>query len=417
MVWIFGVSFTRDGFNAVLLAFALLASARAQPSSLWSQLKGNVSGQLQPFGSDLVHQVHWRVTTRNDETGKPTAKLIADGTGLAIRLNAQPAASGADWKIEEAWADFTVWFPVLAQRFLPSFSGSHASGRLIATGQGGVAGTRVAGRLEIAWEGGAFFDDTRGWSLQAIEARAVFPHWPSWETEPSQVFFFRDGELAGIPLRNGRVVFSFSNTGDIRVASAEIEALGGRLSLEPFSFDPSKPEIRTRLRVNGLELGELRHFLPKAVADMTGKLDGELQARWTLESGLELGEGRLNLSQGRTAALRLASAPGFFTSRVPAKIQLLPAWMGTLAAATAPENPAYRTLQQVEQGQMPLQIESIQADFHPGGDAAGHTAVVRIVAHPANVEAVKKVSFTINVAGPLVDVLRFGLSDRISFGW
>jgi hypothetical protein len=135
---------------------------------------------------------------------------------------------------------------------------------------------------------------------------------------------------------------------------------------------------------------------------------------WSAAAGVTAGDGRLQIAPGEVASLRLSVAPGFLTSKVPRRLALLPAWLGPIARAFSPENPAYETLRAIETGEMRLELNSLDVGLQPEGDPAGRTARVILTARPAKTDVVESVRFEINVAGPLADVVRMGLEGRVN---
>jgi len=164
---------------------------------------------------------------------------------------------------------------------------------------------------------------------------------------------------------------------------------------------------------SGVALSELAKLVPTTLAGAQGRVDGRVAMRWTPAAGLALGKGELHVSSDASASLRLAPEPGFLTGRVPRRIALLPAWLGPVARWFSPENPAYETLSKIEQGELPLAVEALEIELYPDGPDAPRTAHVMLAASPPEGSAVKRVRFNINVAGPLDQVIRLGLSDRL----
>jgi hypothetical protein len=180
-------------------------------------------------------------------------------------------------------------------------------------------------------------------------------------------------------------------------------------------FDPAKPAIDATADFVDMALGELAALVPQALAEASGRLTGRVAVRWNPQAGAEPGEGALRVAIDSAASVRLASAPGFLTNRVPQKLFLLPAALGPLARWTAIDNPAYETLRRIELGQMPLKVETLDVKLFPGGPDGPLSARVELVARPAEAGgAVERVDFTVNVAGPLSQVLRVGLQSGTS---
>jgi len=105
------------------------------------------------------------------------------------------------------------------------------------------------------------------------------------------------------------------------------------------------------------------------------------------------------------------------TARVPQYFDLLPAWLGPLARWARPVNPAYAAMKSIELGQAELRVKTLDVLLTPDGDERGRSATVRLVAQPEQPgSAVKEVSFDVNVAGPLNEVLKLGIDRGFSVG-
>jgi hypothetical protein len=118
------------------------------------------------------------------------------------------------------------------------------------------------------------------------------------------------------------------------------------------------------------------------------------------------------------ASIQLASTPGFLTQHLPERIKLLPDWLRLPPNWFAPVNPAYGTLEKIERGEQDLTVEQLRVELYPDGPEGARSATVAVTARPLAGSAVELVSFTINIAGPLQQVLEIGLDDRarLNFG-
>ena len=70
-------------------------------------------------------------------------------------------------------------------------------------------------------------------------------------------------------------------------------------------------------------------------------------------------------------------------------------------------------LQRIELGQSPLAVETLRLQLYPDGPGGPRSARVDIVARPAGAgDVVEKITFSVNVSGPLDQVLQLGFKDR-----
>jgi hypothetical protein len=65
---------------------------------------------------------------------------------------------------------------------------------------------------------------------------------------------------------------------------------------------------------------------------------------------------------------------------------------------------------------MPLRAESLEVTFTPTGDDAGRTAWVHVTGGPADPALRAPIDLTMNVRGPLQQLIQFGTNSRLRFG-
>jgi len=205
------------------------------------------------------------------------------------------------------------------------------------------------------------------------------------------------------------------------VSVVEFTALGGRVSLRPFEVDLGNADaisVEAIAELHRLALDQLAAFVPKAVREASGRVDGEVRLSWSAERGLELGAGTLRIDADAQAQLRLTAMPSFLTQHTTPRFTWMPASFGRLARWLALDNPAYATLAEIEEGTQPLHVESLHVELYPDGPDGPRSAAVSLVARPVSGAVVKQLRFDINVSGPLDQVLRLGASDsvRLNFG-
>ena len=120
--------------------------------------------------------------------------------------------------------------------------------------------------------------------------------------------------------------------------------------------------------------------------------------KWSKLAGLSFGDGWMRLTDGAPATVRLAPTPGLITAQLGVG------------------NPAFPALQRVELGQTPLSVRLMSAEFDPAGDARGRSAVVHLQAEPTDPQLVAPLVLEINVAGPLDQLIKLGLDERVRMG-
>jgi hypothetical protein len=202
---------------------------------------------------------------------------------------------------------------------------------------------------------------------------------------------------------------------ELAVTTAQIEIAGGEMTADPFVVPLSPPDVNAHVRVARIGLQDVVALVPSGLSDARGRVDGDVWLGWSAATGVRVGAGRLLLHAGEPATLRLAPTPGFLTERVPRRIEFLPAWLGPMARWLSPENPAYDDMEDVELGRTELRVEEFDARITPDGDGQGRSAHVSVRARPAREGGeIEEVTFDVNVAGPLADVFKIGMTQPFS---
>lgn len=398
------------------LLLALVATASAAEWQL-PPIDGELSGDFAPLKYPGAPALHWKLNlSRVAGSGERTAELNVAGEGTTLRAEARvnPAGAGT-WRLVGAELDAARWFSVLAPMFGPGLGGLAAEGRVALSGEGTIRAGEFQGRAHVEWRDGGLRDAANGWVIEGIALRGDLGRvWPAPVGDGPFVLTFREASVAGVIARDGVVEFTTDFSHTAQLVRATCALLDGRVEIAPFALQFAKPQILGDVQFTGLDLGRISALLPPVLADARGRVGGRVALKWSAAAGLTAGNGRLQIAPGEAASLRLAMTPGFLTSSVPRRLALLPAWLGPIARAFSPENPAYETLRAIEMGEMRLEVNSLDVGLQPEGDPAGRTARVVVTARPAKNDVVESVRFEINVAGPLTDVVRMGLEGRVN---
>jgi hypothetical protein len=398
------------------LLFALVTATRAAEWSL-PPLDGDFTGDVAALKLPGAPALHWKLALRSrTDPAERNVELSVDGEGTRVRAAAQLDATGAGiWRLSEARIDVARWFAVLAPFFGPGLAGIAAEGSVGLSGEGTIRAGEIQGRAHIEWRDGVLRDAASGLVVEGIALRGDLQRvWPAPVSEGPLVLTFREASAAGVIARNGVVEFTTDFSQSAQLVRATCELMDGRVEISPFTLKFAQPRIQGEVQFAGLELGRIAALLPPVLADARGRVSGRMAVSWSAAAGVTAGDGRLQIAPGEVASLRLSVAPGFLTSKVPRRLALLPAWLGPIARAFSPENPAYETLRAIETGEMRLELNSLDVGLQPEGDPAGRTARVILTARPAKTDVVESVRFEINVAGPLADVVRMGLEGRVN---
>lgn len=383
-------------------------------------ITGNFSGDLALFGPSSP-ALHCTFTDLESNPETHRFRVLAEGPNAHIEAEAE-AKTGTDevgaWRIQKLEIAADPWFRILTQRFLTDVSSLEVSGKLTAVGEGAWANGLPHGKATLNLSAQTIAKPgEKGWRLSGVAGQLAFSQLPQLTSEPDQRWVIAEMSFGQQTLSNAVVEFTMDSAKRFHVRNARVEILGGVASCESVELDFERGEVEAQVRLEGVELAKLQPLLSNAIAEAQGRMDGTVAVRWTAAGGLEIGNGSLRMRQSVPASIRLAPAPGLLSSHVPAEVPLLPQWrwLGALARWARVKVAAHDTIKAVELGQEPLIVESIETTLRPY-ETKGPTARVAVVAHPRNTDAVEKVRLNLNVSGPLLDVVKLGMSDRIAIG-
>lgn len=396
-----------------ILAWASAAWAGAAPLP---PITGNLSGEMKALLIPGAPVMQWTLALR---LGATTEERLADFTLEAkgfrgrgeIRLTT--AGDGA-WRLIEGQVDLALWAPLVVEKYFPEMVGVLLEGTVSVTGEGQLRNGTPTGRVTFDLKDGAWRDPLNGRTVEGISVTGTLVQQQEQVSDGPIRLAFREASMLEATARNGVMEFSLDPGGTVRVSKATAAMFDGSVAVSPFAFPLAKPAFAGEVLFAGIEIARLRDLLPPVLSDATGKVSGRMAVSYTLEGGLVPGSGRLQIDTGSAATLRLSPQPGFFTSRVPERISLLPAKWGAISKLFSPINPAYETLRAIEMGETTLEVNALDVGLRPEGDVAGRTARVVLTARPkAKDTAVESVRFEINVRGPLADVIRMGLEGKV----
>ncbi len=399
--------------RVLILLLAVGAGGWAGAQS-WPPLAGEIGGNLQWRSLPGAPPVVWRVQlTPPDGTGTRTGGATATLQAPGLSLRAEGTATGS-WRVTEGTLDLAAWVrPLLGAAAIAAPSDLAVGGTLRLEGEGKWTGDGVTGRLQVALANGKASSAAQGWEATDIGLTAAINLMADGSLElETAVVRVATVQAAGITGRDLRVELAGRVPGEIAVRTVEIAVLGGRVRVRPFSVDPAQLEVRATVDLMGIALDEVAGLVPTALTAARGCMDGQVEIAWNPATGFMPQGGELRVAAGTPASIRLASTPGFLTQHLPERIKLLPDWLRLPENWFAPVNPAYGTLEEIERGEQDLTVEQLRVELYPDGPEGARSATVAVTARPAAGSAVELVSFTINVAGPLQQVLEIGLDER-----
>lgn len=409
-----------------LLALALsavrlvAADAPALPRPL-PPVGGDVSGKLTLPKLPGLPSLAWRVQLRPPAITGQNLVFDASATapGLALRIELIPPHGPVPgrWRLVEGKIELASWWRLAADH-----AGARApalpsdlvlAGALTAEGSGEWRDADFSGSLRLDLTNGSAGSAAGGWNVAGLTFGSAVDLAPTRVEVRTAQLRAATMQAAGITARNLVVAAVGAAGGRLTVQRAELAVFGGRISLTPFTLDPVAPAVNSVLDFSGVSLGDLATLVPQALRQAEGQIAGRLSVNWSWQAGIGPGDGSFAVGTGQPVTVRLASSPGLLTGNSPPRIALLPASMGALSRWFSLENPVHGMLQRIELGQAPLAVENLSLQLYPDGAAGARSVKVEVVARTTGVgDVVEKVTFTVNVSGPLDQVLRLGLDDR-----
>ena len=409
--------FPRPGWGlawlVITLAPAAVSAAAGAPAgaSLAARVQGALGGEVQVAALPGLG-LRWHLDAG---AAGPGLGLRAEAAGVRLRVEAEPAPAGEwRWRIAEGAVDLPAFWPVLKAKLGPPAGDWLVGGQVVLSGSGVWSPTGgLGGSVQLAWREGWARSAELGVELSGIEAALASDALATGVLPPGQSL--RVARLTAGAVTAERLEFRFGLTAArvLELAWAELDVLGGKARLKPLALPLNATQVKAGVEIEGLALSELAGLMPTAVSAARGKLNGRVQLLWDGAAGLRINEGSLAIVRSDEAVLSLAPTPGFLTGNLPARFFWLPSWLGPLARWTAPENPAYAPLQEIELGRTGLRIETLVVNFYPETAEGERTATLRLLARPVGVDLIEQVSIEVNLAGALARVLELGLDERV----
>ena len=382
-------------------------------------LRGELSGDLVLPKIPGLPPLAWHVRARP----APAASLAFDATasapGLELRgeLTLPVGDAPGTWRLAPSTVDAAAWWRLAADQAGPGATtlpgDLEFAGALAVTGSGEWRGRDFSGTLHLGLAEASARSAAQGWSATGLTLDADIEFSPARVALRAVQVRVATLQAAGFVARDLLLAAVAADGGRFAVTRAAGGVFGGHVSLAPFTLDPVAPAVNSVAEFSGVALGELAALVPHALKEAQGRVAGRLVINWSVKSGLGPGDGALAVSSSERATVLLAASPGLLTGRSPPRIDLLPEFMGPLRRWFSFENPAHGMLQRIELGQAPLAVESLRVQLYPDGAGGARSAQVEVVARPTGTgDVLKKITFTVNVSGPLDQVLRLGLDDR-----
>jgi hypothetical protein len=382
---------------------------------------GVISGELKLFERNPEFSLPWKITFSRAIGSEQTFGFNVDAPGTRLKAAGQInlITGNGTWRIEEGRADAAVWLALVGPKLGAVLSGASAQGSMTVMGEGIVHQGQAVGRLKFEWRDGVLAHAVQGWTLTGIAFAGEF----AIDVVASRLVSTAPFELTvgtvshpRFGARNISLRAMLNERRALSVTAARVEIAGGEVIVEPCEIPLIPPTVSANLHINRVGLQDIVLLVPAAgLAEARGRIDGVVRIRWDEALGIQLGVGSLTLRNDEPTIVRLTPSLGLLTARVPQNFDLLPSWMGPLSRWIRAKNPAYENMQSIELGKTDLQVKTLDVMLTPEGDGRGRSATVRLVAQPLQPGgSVKEVAFDVNVAGPLNEVLKLGLTQNFA---
>ncbi|MFT3829668.1 MAG: YdbH domain-containing protein [Opitutaceae bacterium] len=271
------------------------------------------------------------------------------------------------------------WWPAL--RGFEISGGVALSGRSrLAQGEWSCGGDVLLKDLGVRWT-------ARELTVEGLRGRLAWSG-PQWRTEPEQTITYARASFGGMELINGSATLGVDAAGRLAVSRFVTGGLGGQIECTPFAFDLPRPELETRLKLNGVRLEQLLLLTENVPAEAEGAMDGSIPLRWS-EGRLGVGTGYLRLTPGEMGRLHFTRDLRLLTS------------------GRNPGGMEYKALRQIEESMMDLIFDRLQIDTYPKYES-GRSARIRVIGVPSEGEQRMPVSLDVNVNAPLEHFLNWG---------
>ncbi len=393
------------------------ASAATPVSGPLPPLTGELAGNLAFPKIPGLPSFGWRVLLRPVPGASLTFDATATAPGLELRLEfTLPVGdSPGTWRLGPTKIDAASWWRLSIEqagvKALPS--DFMFAGQLALEGSGQWRGADATGMLQASLVAGTAGSESQHWSAAGLRVDADLGLASSRIVIRSARVRVDTLQVAGIVARQFLLEAVGAEGGRFEIQRAEVSALGGRIALTSFILDPAAPAVKSVADFSGVALGELAALVPQALTAAQGQIAGRVSIDWSLQSGLGPGDAAIDISPNSPATVSLAASPGLLTGNSPPRIALLPTFFGPLRQWFSFDNPAHSLLRRIELGETPLAVERLGIQFYPDGAGGARSLNVKFSARPSGrADVVDKVTFNVNVSGPLDQVLRLGLDDR-----
>jgi hypothetical protein len=316
--------------------------------------------------------------------------LIAAGHG-----EYNVAARSIDFAMPEARLELDSWSDFVTGLIPVDLSGWRVGGTVTMSASGRMVDRALAGSAALHLRNGTLHNERKNVFLDGIETDVAVPDLTRMASAPSESLRLVRAGIGSVTLQEGVASYQIVSPAEVRVTGVTVAAFGGRLALEPFSFDPGTINYAVNIVADSVQIEDVLALFPGAPLKASGVMDGRVPISYG-NAGLQFGQGWIGLKAGQTTLVLFNSA-------------------GLLTRSMSPKSPAYATIQRIETGKAPLRVDELRVDLHPAAAPQGRSAEVHIVGRPQEGNTqLGIVTLDVNVNGPLEELMNWGLETDIS---
>lgn len=358
----------------------------------------SIDGQLVVQAENLPEQaLTVKIAARPTAAGVWEGNTQVNGPGLGLKGEGSydPGSGELAFKLPEIAFDLEPW-DGFVRRLAPVPAGDwEAAGKFSGSAEGRWSDGKLTATGRVHLQEGRLASTVQAITAEGIEAALEFTDLAARTSKPGTLRI-REVRTGKLTLTDVAAGFSLEGADRVVIAEASLQALGGRLSAEPFAFAPSRAELDAVLLADGISIEEVMALTQDLPAKATGRVNGRVPVRIGA-GGLKLGTGWLALTPGVSAEIE-------FNAK------------GLLTGGAAPNTASYAVLQRIESGLLKLRIGELRLDIRPTDAPEGRSARLHLKGAPVDPEVKAPVILDLNVNGPLEKLINMGMDSRLSIG-
>lgn len=355
----------------------------------------SLDGQITLSGPTREQELHVGLKSSRAEDGRWLSDIVASAPGIELRMEVKSALARSrhEFRLSRGEVDLAKLQGFGSDVLGVAPRDYRASGRLEISAEGRIEGSQVNGRAHLKLSEGGLASLEDGVSLEGLEVDVLLDDLAGLKASGSQRLAFRSAQHGELKATNLRASFGLQGATQINFEALSVELFGGKVSTEPFRWNPQSSEIETTLVVDRLQMQEVVRLLEDLPAKASGEISGRIPLAYG-PSGIVLGRGWLGLSEGRTALVEFQAD-------------------GLLTAGLESNNPGYPVLRQIETGLLKLSVGELRLDLYPDGPKGERSAALKLAGQPVEEKIRAPISLNLNFRGPIEELVNAGLRREL----